>query len=85
MNVARQYESLKDEIDKAVIGVLLSGKYIMGQEVTSFEEHFAQYCGVKYAVGVANGTDALEIALKSCGVKPGDEVITQHQENKFNW
>lgn len=76
MNVARQYESLKDEIDKAVIGVLLSGKYIMGQEVTSFEEHFAQYCGVKYAVGVANGTDALEIALKSCGVKPGDEVIT---------
>lgn len=76
MNVLRQYELLKDEIDKAVINVLHSGQYIMGQEVTFFEEQFAKYCGVRYAVSVANGTDALEIALKSCGVKPRDEVIT---------
>ena len=62
--------------DEAALKVLHSGNYILGEEVTEFEKEFANYCGVKYAVGVGNGTDALIIALQACGIKPGDEVIT---------
>jgi len=76
MNVTRQYESIKDELDMAVLKVLRDGQYILGKTVESFEKEFAAYCGVKYAVGVGNGSDALVIALKACGVNPGDEVIT---------
>ena len=76
MNVQRQYESLKAELDEAALKVLHSGAYILGETVSNFERQFAEYCGVKYAVGVGNGTDALVIALLACGVKPGDEVIT---------
>ncbi|MCI8416496.1 MAG: DegT/DnrJ/EryC1/StrS family aminotransferase [Lachnospiraceae bacterium] len=76
MNVLRQYESLKEELDQAALEVLHSGQYILGKTVENFERAFAEYCGTKYAIGVANGTDALVIALKACGVKPGDEVIT---------
>lgn len=76
MNVIRQYETIQDSLDKAVLDVLHSGQYILGQTVESFENAFATYCGVKYAVGVGNGSDALEMALKACGIKPGDEVIT---------
>lgn len=76
MNVERQYASLQEELDNAVLGVLHSGKYILGEKVENFEKKFAKYCGVKYAVGVGNGTDALVIALLACGVKAGDEVIT---------
>lgn len=76
MNVTRQYESIKDELDKAALEVLHNGQYILGSAVENFEKEFAHYCGVKYAVGVGNGSDALVMALKACGVKPGDEVIT---------
>ncbi len=76
MDVLRQYKALKEEIDEAVIGVLGSGQYILGEEVDTFEKNFANYCGVKYAVGVGNGSDALVIALRACGIKNGDEVIT---------
>lgn len=76
MNLARQYQSLKPQIDKTVLDVLASGRYIMGPSVKAFEQEFAAYIGVKYAISVANGTDALEIALKSCQVKQSDEVIT---------
>lgn len=76
MNVSRQYESRKDEINKAVLEVLESGNYISGQNVKEFEKEFAQYIGVKHAVGVGNGTDALVIALRALGIGPGDEVIT---------
>ena len=76
MNVQRQYESLKEELDRAALSVLHSGSYILGEAVSKFERQFAEYCGVKYAVGVGNGTDALVIALLACGIKPGDEVIT---------
>lgn len=76
MNVARQYETLKDELDAAALAVLHSGQYILGKSVEDFEKTFADYCGVKYAIGVGNGTDALMMALKACGIKPGDEVIT---------
>lgn len=76
MNVQRQYASLKGELDTAALSVLNSGQYILGKKVQEFEENIAKYIGVKYAVGVGNGTDAIVIALRACGVKPGDEVIT---------
>ena len=76
MNLDRQYANLQEKLDAAALKVLHSGNYILGEEVTEFEKEFAAYCGVKYAVGVGNGTDALVIALQACGVKPGDEVIT---------
>lgn len=76
MNIERQYETIKKELDEATIGVLSSGKYIMGENVKEFEKEFSEYMEVKYAVGVGNGTDALVIALKACGIKAGDEVIT---------
>ena len=76
MNVKRQYESIQEELDRAAIEVLHSGKYILGETVENFEKKFADYCGVKYAIGVGNGTDALCIALKACGIVAGDEVIT---------
>ncbi len=76
MNVTRQYASIQDELDKAALDVLHGGQYILGKTVEDFEKAFAQYCGVQYAVGVGNGSDALVMVLKACGVKPGDEVIT---------
>ncbi len=66
---------LEPEIRAAIDRVLESGRYILGPEVASFEREFAEYCGVAHAVGVANGTDALTIALRAMGVGPGDEVI----------
>src|SRR5918999_410761 len=64
-----------DRLGEALDRVARSGRYILGPEVDAFEEEFASYLGVKHCVGVANGTDALAIALRSLGVEPGDEVI----------
>lgn len=76
MNVSRQYAGLADELDKKALEILHSGAYILGDEVKNFEQQFADYCGTKYAVGVANGSDALVISLLALGVEQGDEVIT---------
>ncbi len=76
MNVTKQYEHLEQELDAAALRVLHSGKYILGEDEQEFEKEFAAYCGVKYAVGVGNGTDALVIALSAAGIGTGDEVIT---------
>lgn len=76
MNITRQYESIRDELDKAALGVLHAGQYILGKTVEEFETAFAEYCDVKYAIGVGNGSDALVMALKACEIKGGDEVIT---------
>jgi len=62
-------------IEKAYLDCLLSAKYIGGPAVTSFEREWAAYCGTDYAVGVANGTDALELTLTALGIGPGDEVV----------
>lgn len=72
----RQFRSIGSEISKGAGEVLRSGFYILGKEVLAFEKEFAQYCGAKYATGVASGTDALKIALKALGIQKGDEVIT---------
>jgi dTDP-4-amino-4,6-dideoxygalactose transaminase len=76
LDLKKQYLSIKDEVDKAIFGVIDSCKFIMGPEVGMFEEKVAAYCQTKYVVGVASGTDALLIALRAYGIKPGDEVIT---------
>jgi dTDP-3-amino-3,4,6-trideoxy-alpha-D-glucose transaminase len=66
---------LRAEIDAAIAGVVDSGAFILGPEVTAFEQEFAAYCGAEHAIGVANGTDALTVALRALGVGPGDEVV----------
>jgi dTDP-4-amino-4,6-dideoxygalactose transaminase len=70
------YLELKAELDAAVAGALDSGWYILGKEVSAFEAEFARYIGVPHAVGVANGTDAVALALRALGVGPGDRVAT---------
>ncbi|MFQ6055340.1 MAG: DegT/DnrJ/EryC1/StrS family aminotransferase, partial [Methanosarcinales archaeon] len=76
LDLKRQYATIKKEIDEAVFSVLSNTQFILGPEVKSFEEKVAAYCGTKFAIGVASGTDALLLSLRACGVKPGDEVIT---------
>jgi dTDP-4-amino-4,6-dideoxygalactose transaminase len=71
-----EYESLKSELDKVILGVAGSGQYVLGANVEAFEKEFAAYIGVEHAIGTGSGTDALRIALLSLGVKTGDEVIT---------
>jgi dTDP-3-amino-3,4,6-trideoxy-alpha-D-glucose transaminase len=66
---------LRDELRAAVARVLDSERYILGPEVSAFEREFASYCGAGHAVGVANGTDAITIALRAMGVGPGDDVV----------
>lgn len=75
-DLKRQYFSIKQEINKEINGVLKKGWFILGENVSAFEEDFAQYCGVKYGVGVANGLEALQISLISLNIGAGDEVIT---------
>src|SRR3954447_25072161 len=66
---------LRERIDAAIAEVLDTQRFILGPNVSAFEEEFAAYCGAGHAVGVANGTDALTIALRALGVGPGDEVV----------
>ncbi|MBI4801976.1 MAG: DegT/DnrJ/EryC1/StrS family aminotransferase [Elusimicrobia bacterium] len=75
-NPRAQYAARKDEIDRAVRTVMERGRYILGPEVEAFEAEFAAYIGVKHAIGVGSGTDALNVALRACQIVPGDEVIT---------
>lgn len=76
LDLHRQYEKLKPEMDKAVLDVLEHGRFILGPEVARLEEKIAALCGVKHAIGTASGTDALLLSLRACGVGLGDEVIT---------
>ncbi|MEW5961319.1 MAG: DegT/DnrJ/EryC1/StrS family aminotransferase, partial [Chloroflexota bacterium] len=76
VDLAAQYNFIKDEINTAMANVLQKTDFILGQEVELFEKEFAAFCEVDYAVGVDSGTSALELALRACGIGPGDEVIT---------
>ncbi len=76
MDIKGQYAELQDRIESAVLDVLRSGRVILGPNVKAFEDETATYLGTTGAVGVANGTDGLTIALRALGVGPGDEVIT---------
>ncbi len=73
---ARQYHSIKKEIDEAVHAVLESEAYVMGPTLKRFEEELAQYFGMKHAIGVNSGTDALWLSFMALGIQLGDEVIT---------
>ncbi|GAB4311107.1 MAG: DegT/DnrJ/EryC1/StrS family aminotransferase [Candidatus Bipolaricaulota bacterium] len=75
LDLTRQYASIKPEIDAAIQRVVESGRFILGPEVEALETEIAAYCGVKHAIGVASGTDALLLSLRAAGVGPGDEVI----------
>ncbi|NMC37496.1 MAG: DegT/DnrJ/EryC1/StrS family aminotransferase [Bacteroidales bacterium] len=76
VDLRAQYESIKGEIDGAIQAVLNSTAFIKGPEVGMFEEELKQYSGAEHVVSCGNGTDALQIAMMSLGLKPGDEVIT---------
>lgn len=75
LDLKRQYQSIKTEIDSAIARVIESGQFILGPEVEAFERAVAQYLRVKHAIGVASGTDALWLALKAANISPGDRVI----------
>lgn len=78
LDLGRQYSYLRSDMDKAVLAVLEHGKFILGPEVETIEAELAKLSGVGYGIGVASGTDALLVALRACGVSPGDEVITSN-------
>ena len=76
VDLKRQYARLKNEIDQAVGQALEQTQFILGPNVSALETEIAAYHGLPYAVGCANGTDALLLALRACGIGSGDEVIT---------
>jgi len=76
LDLGAQYRELETEIQAAIRRVFESSQFVLGQEVAAFEEEFAEYCGVQYAVGVNSGTSALHLSLLAAGIGPGDEVIT---------
>lgn len=75
VDLKRQYASIKDEIDFAVVDSIASTQYILGDEVSRFEAEWAEYCSVSHCVGVASGTAALDLAYEAIGIGPGDEVL----------
>jgi dTDP-4-amino-4,6-dideoxygalactose transaminase len=81
IDLKAQYESIKSDIDIALSSSFSEFRFCRGKQVTAFEDSFAQIIGVKNCIAVGNGTDALFIALKAIGIKPGDEVITP----AFSW
>lgn len=76
VDLKTQYHTLKAEIDRAVLDAIESCQFILGPNVTSFEQEAASYLGAKHAISCASGTDALQLAILAAGIKPGDEVIT---------
>lgn len=76
VDLKAQFQSIREPVLTAIEEVLASGQLFLGPNTTAFEAEFAAYCGSDYAVGVANGTDALHLALRAAGIGPGDEVIT---------
>lgn len=85
LDLGSAYSELKSEIDDAIARVMTSGWYVGGQEVEAFEEEFATYCGARFAVGVANGLDALTLSLRAMGLQPGDEVIVPANTYIATW
>jgi dTDP-4-amino-4,6-dideoxygalactose transaminase len=75
VDLRRELAELRDELLAAIEGVLSGGRLILGPAVSAFEEAFSSWCGAEFAVGVASGTDAVELALRAVGIGPGDEVI----------
>src|SRR5262245_1799092 len=76
IDLQAQYRGLKAELDDALQRVVDSARFVGGVDCGAFEEEFAAYCGVRHAVGVGNGTDALTIMLRALGIGSGDDVVT---------
>ena len=76
LDLQSQYATIRDEISSAVARVFESQRFILGPEGQALEEEISRYCQTKFAIGCASGSDALLLALMSCGVGEGDEVIT---------
>lgn len=76
IDLAQERAELGAELEQALLAVLRGGRYVLGPEVQAFEREFAAWSGTRHAVGVASGTDALELSLQALGVGPGDEVLT---------
>jgi len=85
LDMKSPYLELKNELDEAYQRVMESGWYIMGKELTSFEEEFAAYCGAKYCIGVGNGLEALHLILRAYGIGAGDEVIVPSNTYIATW
>ena len=85
LNLGDQVRELRDEIDEAIARVLSSGWYLLGPELEAFEAEWAAYTGSRYAVGVANGLEALHLCLRACGIGPGDEVIVPSNTYIATW
>ncbi len=85
LDIKATYRELKPQIDAAVARVLESGWYILGAEVEAFESEFAVWTGAAHCVGVANGLDALALALRAVGVGPGDEVVVPSNTYIATW
>jgi dTDP-4-amino-4,6-dideoxygalactose transaminase len=79
------YLELKEELDEAIARVVSSGWFVGGPEVEAFEAEYAAYCGASHCVGVANGLDALHLALRAMDVGPGDEVIVPSNTYIATW
>ena len=75
LELKTQYAAIQQEVEEAALRVLRSTRYILGPEVQAFEEEFAAWNGVSHALGVGNGTDAIQTAVRALGIGPGDEVI----------
>ena len=76
VDLKAQYATIQASVTKAVTDAIASMELMLGPNVRAFEAEFATYCGSNYAVGVGSGTDAVYLALRACGIRPGDEVIT---------
>lgn len=85
LDLKATYLELKDELDAAYHRVMNSGWYLLGDELTHFEAEYAAYCGTHYAIGVANGLQALELILRAYGIGPGDEVIVPSHTYIATW
>lgn len=75
-DLKRQYKGISENVEKAIVEVAASCGYVEGAAVKEFEKNIADYLGVKHVITCNSGTNALELSLRACGVKPGDEVIT---------
>lgn len=85
LDLKAAYLELQEEIDGAIHAVLHSGSYVLGPELEHFENEFAAYCDARFAVGLANGLDALQLALQAMGIGPGDEVIVPSNTFIATW
>jgi dTDP-4-amino-4,6-dideoxygalactose transaminase len=85
LDLGATYLELKPELDEAYQRVMLSGWYVLGEEVKKFEQEFAEYCGAKHCIGVGNGLEALHLILRAYNIGPGDEVIVPSNTYIATW